>query len=91
MARMAEGVESFFLSGSSSMLLQNLVLSEFQKDKTEDMGPFNISSQIAQSHLRHTLVDQSKLQGQPRFKGWGVMGWDKKETPRFDEQSITLK
>lgn len=66
---MAEG--AFFPSGSSSTLLQSMVLSEFEKDKTEDMGPFDISSQIAQSHLWHTLVDQSKLQGQLRFKDCG--------------------
>ena len=70
MARMAEG--AFFPSGSSSTLLQSMVLSEFRKDKTEDMGPFDKApSQIAQSHLWHTLVDQSKLQGQLRFKDWG--------------------
>ena len=51
---MAEGVGSFFLSGSSSMLLQSLVLPEFQKDKTEDMGPFDISSQIAESPAAHS-------------------------------------
>lgn len=90
MARMAEGAGSLFPSGSSSTLLQSMVLSKFQKDKTEDIGPFDISSQIAQSHLQRTLGDQSKLQGQPRFKGSG-RGWDRKETPPFGEQNITLK
>ena len=65
------GAGSLFPSGSSSTLLQSMVLSEFQKDKTEDIGPFDISSQIAQSHLQRTLGDQSKLQGQPRVKGSG--------------------
>ena len=72
MARMAEGVGSFFLSGSSSMLLQSLVLPEFQKDKTEDMGPFDISSQIAESPAAHSWSKQ--VAGPAQIQGLGGDG-----------------